>query len=889
MAPRTADEIRSAFLNFFKERGHAVVKSSSLVPQNDPTLLFTVAGMVQFKDLFTGKEKRDYTRAASSQKCVRAGGKHNDLENVGFTARHHTFFEMLGNFSFGDYFKADAIKWGWEFVTKTLQIPAERIVVTIFKGEDGIPADEQAAILWQEQGVRADRIYRLGKKDNFWAAGDVGPCGPCTELHVYRGDLTGVADIDASAEKFFSGLAGDSDEWMEIWNLVFMQFNRTEDGKLQPLPKPSVDTGAGLERLASVIQNVPTNYDTDLLLALCQTAAELSKKQYGADKLDTASMRVIADHSRATAFLIADGVMPSNEGRGYVLRRIMRRAIRHGKRLGIEELFFDKVTQKVADLMGEAYPELRENATFIREVVRNEEESFRRTLNRGLRLLEDEFAALEKAGKKELDPVTVAKLYDTYGFPIDLTRTIGDERGFVVDEEAAKKAIIEIQKPSDFVSSEKGVGDLYKKLAGEVPPTQFLGYSDLKAPATVLKLIKDGQVVERVTQPGVVEIVFDRTPFYGESGGQLGDRGGFEVAGVRGTITDVQRPVQGLFVHKAELGEGTLAVGDTVALEIDNTRRKALRANHSATHLLHLALREIVGDHVRQKGSVVAPDYLRFDFAHFAALTPEQLQLIERRVNQLVRDNYDANTDVLPIEEAKKRGAIAFFDEKYGDTVRVLSIGPSMELCGGTHVFRSGDIGFFKIKEESAIAAGIRRIVAVTGPEAVALVHEEEDALQKSAAFYKAATRELPQKIEATQARMRELEKEIESFKKKEAAAKSGDLASQAREIKGVKVLATRSDGDPKGLRDLADKLRDKLGNGVIALGAEADGKAMLLVAVTKDLSAKLSAKALLDELNKSFGGRGGGKPDLAQAGGGDATRLDQALNELYALVETRV
>jgi alanyl-tRNA synthetase len=890
MAPRTADEIRSSFLHFFQERGHTVVKSSSLVPQNDPTLLFTNSGMVQFKDLFTGKEKRDYTRATSSQRCVRAGGKHNDLENVGFTARHHTFFEMLGNFSFGDYFKADAIKWGWEYVTKVLGLPIDKIAVTIFNGEGGVPADEQAALLWQAQGVRAERIYRLGKKDNFWQMGDTGPCGPCTEIHIYRGALTSRSEIDAHAAKFFSGQLGDTDEWMEIWNLVFMQFERFANGDLKSLPKPSVDTGAGLERLASAVQNVATNYDTDLLQGLCLFIGGLARKTYGEEKLDTASIRVIADHSRATAFLIADGVMPSNEGRGYVLRRIMRRAIRHGKRLGIEELFFDKVAQKVVELMGDAYPELRESAAFIREVVRNEEEGFRRTLTRGLRLLEEEFEALDRTGTKALPIPSVAKLYDTYGFPVDLTRVICDERGYTFDEAAVAEFIKHMHDDAGFTGTgQKAVDDLYKKIAGEIPATTFLGYNELKTPGTVKAIVRDGQPVASVTAPATIEVIFDRTPFYGESGGQLGDVGGFEAAGVRGAISDVQKPVPGLFVHKAELGEGTLTVGDIVALEIDNTRRKALRANHSATHLLHLALREVLGDHVKQKGSVVAPDYLRFDYAHFAALTDEQLRLVERRVNQLVRQNDLARTDELPIAEAKKRGAIAFFDEKYGDRVRVLTIGPSMELCGGTHVSRSGDIGFFKIKEESAIAAGVRRIVGATGPDAVALVHEEEEALEKSAAFFKTSSKELPAKIEATQARIRDLEKEIDAYKKKEAAAKSGDLASQARDVKGLKVLATRIEGDPKGLRDLADKLRDKLGNGVIALGAEADGKAMLLVAVTKELSQKLSAKTLLDELNKSFGGRGGGKPDLAQAGGGDVTKLDQALGELYSLVESRV
>jgi alanyl-tRNA synthetase len=890
MTPRTADEIRSAFLQFFHERGHAIVKSSSLVPQNDPTLLFTNAGMVQFKDVFTGKEKREYTRATTSQKCVRAGGKHNDLENVGFTARHHTFFEMLGNFSFGDYFKRDAIQWGWEFVTKVLGLNPDLLSITVFKGDE-IPGDEEAAAFWQGVGVRPERIFRLGRADNFWQMGDTGPCGPCTEIHMYRGPLRDPAAIDASAKKFFAGEVHDPDEWMEIWNLVFMQFERFADGTLKPLPKPSVDTGAGLERMASVVQGAPTNYDTDLLKNICLFIADIAKKPYPSTAQETASVRVIADHARATAFLIADGVMPSNEKRGYVLRSIMRRAIRHGKLLGLEQLFFDRVCEKVIELMGKTYPELTDNAVFIREVVRNEEQSFRRTLNRGLQLLDQEFSSLAAAGTKVIPGATIFRLHDTYGFPPDLTRVIATERGFALDEEGYRK---EKEKPrgsqTDFVIDEKAVGDLYKRIAGEVPPTQFLGYAHTKAPAEVLRILQHGVSVSRAEAPASIEVVFDRTPFYGESGGQLGDRGSISANDTAGTVKDVQKPISGLFVHKIDLQSGSLQIGDTVTLQIDEARRTALRANHSATHLLHLALREVLGDHVKQKGSVVAPDYLRFDYAHFAALTDDQIRAVERRVNSLVRDNYAANTDELPIEEAKKRGAIAFFDEKYGDVVRVLSIGPSMELCGGTHVSRSGDIGFFKIREESAIAAGIRRIVGVTGLDALALVHDEEQALEQASALLKSSPKDLPQKVEAAQARMRELEKELDAFKKAAATAKSGDLASLAVDVKGVKVLATRSpDADAKNLRDLADKLRDKLANGVIALGAESEGKVTVLVAVTKELSAKLPAKTILDELNKTLGGRGGGKPDMAQSGGGNPALLDQALGLVAGFVESRI
>jgi alanyl-tRNA synthetase len=893
MAPRTADEIRSAFLSFFERHGHTVVKSSSLVPQNDPTLLFTNSGMVQFKDVFTGKERRDYVRATSSQRCVRAGGKHNDLENVGFTARHHTFFEMLGNFSFGDYFKPDAIAMAWEFVTEVLQLPKERLAVTIFEGDAVTPADEEADALWRARGVRPERIYRLGRKDNFWQMGDTGPCGPCTEIHVYRGALGGEAAIDEHAKRFFSGQLGDTDEWMEIWNLVFMQFERFADGSLERLPKPSVDTGAGLERLASAVQGVETNYDTDLLRSLCETVATLAHRPYGQDKADTASMRVVADHARAASFLVADGVMPSNEGRGYVLRRIMRRAIRHGKRLGIEAVFFPEVCAKVVELMGRQYPELVEGAAFIREVVRNEEESFRRTLNRGLALLDEEFAGLEKSGSRTLSGAAVFKLYDTFGFPVDLTRVIAHERGFEIDEAGFEADMERQRERSTFVGSgEAAVNDLWKQLAGELPATAFLGYLETRASAKVLRIVQGGRVVEAAhadpSAPVKLEVVVDRTPFYAESGGQVGDTGTLQGPSGAGRVVDTRKPA-GVWVHELELNAGTLRQGDSVDLAIDLARRRGLRANHSATHLLQHALRETLGDHVKQAGSVVAADYLRFDYAHFAALNADQLRAIERRVNELVRDNSEGRTEELPIDEARRRGAIAMFGEKYGAVVRVLTLGPSVELCGGTHVGRTGDIGLFKIASESAIASGVRRIVAVTGPEAVAAVHAEEEALRATAAALKSNVRDVPAKVESSLNRLRELEKELDALKKAAAAARSGDLAAGARDIRGLRVLATRSpDGDPKGLRELADKLRDKLQHGVVALGLEADGKAMLLVAVTRELSAKVSAKALLDEVNKSLGGRGGGKPDLAQSGGGDPAKLDAALESIYALVEAR-
>jgi len=892
MAPRTADEIRTAFLRFFEERGHTAVASSSLVPQNDPTLLFTNSGMVQFKDVFTGKEKRPYSRAASSQRCVRAGGKHNDLENVGFTARHHTFFEMLGNFSFGDYFKPEAIAWGWEFVTKVLQVPVDRLAVTIFEGDapgaGNVPADEEAAALWRAQGVRPERIFRLGRKDNFWQMGPTGPCGPCTEIHVYRAELTDVAAIDDHARRFFGGQIADNDEWMEIWNLVFMQFEQFEDGRLQPLPRPSVDTGAGLERLASVVQGAPTNYDTDLLGDLCRTVAAIAGVTYPRGGADDASVRVIADHARATSFLIADGVMPSNEGRGYVLRRIMRRAIRHGKRLGVERPFLDEVCARVIALMGTAYPELRDGAAFIREVVRNEEEGFRRTLTRGLKLLDEAFAELSAAGGREIPGATVFALYDTYGFPVDLTRVIAEERGLGVDEAGFEAEMERQRSRSSFAGSgEQAVGDLYKRLAGELPATEFTGYEALQSAGRVLALVQDGQPVQRVQAPAQVELIVDRTCCYGESGGQQGDAGSLTSGGAAGAVTDTQKPAGGLFVHKVALESGALSVGDAVQLAVDEPRRRALRANHSATHLLHHVLRSLLGDHVKQAGSVVAPDYLRFDYAHFAALTDEQLREVETRVNVLVRDNAAAITEVLPLEEARQRGAMAFFGEKYGAEVRVLGIGPSVELCGGTHVAQTGEIGLFKIVSESAIAAGVRRIVAVTGAAAVDAVHAAEEAAAQAAAALKAGVKELPAKAEAAAARIKELEKELDALKKAAAAARSGELASQAVEIKGAKVLSMRTpETEIKALRELAEKLRDRLGHGLLALGTESDGKALVVVAVTKELSAKASAKALVERLNQQLGGRGGGKPDFAQSGGGNPAELDAALAAVPAWVE---
>jgi alanyl-tRNA synthetase len=886
--PRTAAEIRESFLRFFEERGHRRVKSSSLVPQNDPTLLFTNAGMNQFKDVFTGRETRDYRRATSSQKCVRAGGKHNDLENVGFTARHHTFFEMLGNFSFGDYFKKDAVAFAWDWVTKTLGLPVDRLCVTVFRDDD------EAEQLWQGIGVRKERIFRLGEKDNFWAMGPTGPCGPCSEIHLFRGAKGAtVSDIDAHAHKFFAldqTAELGSDSWMEIWNLVFMQFERKEaDGPLLPLPKPSIDTGAGLERVAAAVQDVPSNYDTDLLRPLIDEAARISGKKYSAsDAVDaqgpSASMRVVADHSRAASFLLADGVLPSNEGRGYVLRRILRRAIRHAQRLTQDPKLYESVCAKVIDTMSDAYPELSGSRVRILETVQHETELFLRTLDRGNAILADELARSNRV------PGEVAfKLHDTYGFPLDLTQVIAAESSATVDVEGFEKLMEEQRARGAFAGSgEASIADAHKSLAAEIGENEFLGYGELTASATLKAILVSGKRVQKIKAGEEGELTFDRTPFYGESGGQLGDTGFVTTSAARAEILDTQRPVHGLIVHKAKVLEGTLSEGEKVELVIDNARRANLRANHSATHLLHRALRELLGEGVKQAGSVVAPDYLRFDYTAYQPLTDEQRVELERRVNQLVRENYAAETKVMAPEDAVKSGALAFFGDKYTtlSKVRVLQIGPSVELCGGTHVSRSGDIGFFKIVSEGAIAAGVRRIVAVTGPEALKVVQEEEQQLARVAAILKSSPKDVALRAEQTATRIKELERQLEQLSRKAAAARSSELASTARDVKGIKILAARHDsGDPEALRELADKLRDQLKSGIVVLGGEKDGKATLLVAVTGDLAKKYRAGDLVKELSKILGGRGGGKPELAQAGGGDPAQLDAALAKAYELV----
>ena len=850
---RTAPDVREAFLRYFEQRGHTRVPSSSLVPSNDPTLLFTNAGMVQFKDVFTGREKRDYVRATSSQKCVRAGGKHNDLDNVGFTARHHTFFEMLGNFSFGDYFKADAVAFAWEFVTRELGLAPDRLAATVFAGDKGIPWDEEAFGLWRKVGVPEARIQRLGYKDNFWAMGDTGPCGPCSEIHFHQGD--DFACAEEAAGRRCLGVACDCDRWLEIWNLVFMQFERQKkDGPLVPLPRPSIDTGAGLERMAAAVQGVKSNYDTDLFTPLLKRAETLSGKRYGADAADDASMRVIADHSRATAFLISDGVQPSNEGRGYVLRRIMRRAIRHGARLGLDEPFLDKTVEQVIELMEGTFSELRENRSFVLSATRHEEESFRRTLDRGLRLIDEEIAKVRASGGSALPGDVVFFLHGTHGFPWDLTQLIARERGLDIDLPGYETLMETERERGTFGGSgDRAIANLWPELRAQLgQDTEFLGYQGAGevGDGRVVALVQDGKALKEATAPSRLQVVTDKTPFYGESGGQVGDTGRMETTDgtAQAQVLDTQRPVPGLVVHEVQLEKGTLQVGDSLHLVVDGERRNAIRRNHSATHLLHRALKVVLGDHVKQAGSVVAPDYLRFDYAHFQAPSSAELERVEDLVNGWIRENADATTRVMPIDEAKAAGAVALFGEKYGDQVRVVSVHPeTTELCGGTHVRRSGDIGLFKLTGESSIASGVRRITGLTGSGALAWVRELEHEMRRAAEVLRTSPKELVKRVEATQKRLKELEREVETVSL-QASAGTADAFSQVREVNGIKVLATRVEpADAKRYRGLADQYRDRLKSGVVVVWGEKDGKGLVLVAATKDLVAKgLSAGDLV-------------------------------------------
>lgn len=860
---KSSAEIRQAFLDFFASKQHQKVQSSSLVPGNDATLLFTNAGMVQFKDVFLGAEKRSYTRATSSQRCVRAGGKHNDLENVGYTARHHTFFEMLGNFSFGDYFKQDAITYGWEFLTQTLGLPAQKLLVTVYE------SDDEAYDIWANQvGVPAERIIRIGDKsptkkfesDNFWAMGDTGPCGPCTEIFYDHGEHIWGGPPGSPEE--------DGDRFIEIWNLVFMQYNRHADGTMEPLPKPSVDTGMGLERIAAIMQGVHSNYEIDIFQHLIGETAKLLE----CNDFEHKSLRVIADHIRSCSFLIADGVMPSNEGRGYVLRRIIRRAIRHGHKLEAKGHFFHKLVVALIDQMGEAYPELVQQQAVIEKMLRIEEEQFGRTLDRGMALLEDILANLDG---DTISGDDVFKLYDTYGFPADLTADIARERQLRIDHNGFDVAM-GLQRERAQQASQFGT-DYNEQLKSD-QVTKFYGYTKAEYTGTVVELFAEGEHVNQLSsgQKGIV--ILDHTPFYAESGGQVGDTGFLTLGENRFEVQDTVK-VGNAFAHKG-IAHGAIQLNERVHAEIDTERRQAIIKNHSATHILHAALRKVLGEHVTQKGSLVDPDKLRFDFSHFEAVTSDELRTIERMVNAEIRRNAVRETELMPIEEAKAKGAMALFGEKYDDEVRVVTLGEfSTELCGGVHVDQTGDIGLFKITSEQGIAAGVRRIEAVTGEAAIVYTEQQADLISNIAGLVKTDSNSVTDKVQQMIQRSKQLEKEIEQLKQKLASQAGSDLLSQAVEINGTKVLvAALENGEAKALRGMVDELKNKIGSGIIVLGLAADSKVSLIAGVTKDLTGTVKAGELVNVAAQEVGGKGGGRPDMAQAGGSQPENLAKAL-----------
>ncbi|HBP04870.1 alanine--tRNA ligase [Stenotrophomonas sp. ASS1] len=875
----TTSQIRSDFLEFFKGKGHTIVPSAPLVPGNDPTLLFTNSGMVQFKDVFLGAEKRSYVRAADVQRCLRAGGKHNDLDQVGYTARHHTFFEMLGNWSFGDYFKKDAIAWAWELLTQVWKLPAERLLVTVYQ------TDDEAYALWRDMvGVPEERIVRIGDNkgapfasDNFWQMADTGPCGPCTEIFYDHGDHIAGGPPGSPDE--------DGDRFIEIWNLVFMQFDRQPDGTLVPLPAPCVDTGMGLERLAAILQHVHTNYEIDLFQALIRKASELT----GTADLENKSLRVIADHIRACSFLIVDGVLPSNEGRGYVLRRIIRRALRHGWMLGVRQPFFSKLVPTLVEQMGEAYPELPAAVDTVTRALQAEEERFAETLDAGMKIFED---VAGKASNGVIPGVDAFRLYDTYGFPLDLTQDIARERDLTVDI-AGFDAAMEQQRETARAAGKFGGGvTLPAELVATLSPTVFLGYDRLQADGlTVLALLKDGRPVQSADAGDAVIVITNQTPFYAESGGQVGDTGVLTGNGVRLAVEDTQKFAGQFHGHVGTLSEGGLKVGDVLSGQVDGERRGATILNHSATHLLHAALREVLGTHVQQKGSLVAPDRLRFDFSHFQPISAEELAVIERKVNQQVRANNAAEVHTMAMQEALDFGAMALFGEKYGEHVRVLKMGDySTELCGGTHVNRTGDIGLFKITSEGGVSAGVRRIEAVTGQGALDYVDAEEARLAEAADLLGGSAADVVEKIRALGQRQKQLERELEAVKAKVAAGATADLSGQAVEVAGVKVLAARLEGfDAKALRDAMDRLKQQLGDAVVVLAGAQDGKAALVAGVNGSAMGKVKAGELLSHIAGQIGGKGGGRPDLAQGGGEDGPALATALAAVVEWVSPRL
>ncbi|EFA6414947.1 alanine--tRNA ligase [Escherichia coli] len=875
MSKSTA-EIRQAFLDFFHSKGHQVVASSSLVPHNDPTLLFTNAGMNQFKDVFLGLDKRNYSRATTSQRCVRAGGKHNDLENVGYTARHHTFFEMLGNFSFGDYFKHDAIQFAWELLTseKWFALPKERLWVTVYE------SDDEAYEIWEKEvGIPRERIIRIGDNkgapyasDNFWQMGDTGPCGPCTEIFYDHGDHIWGGPPGSPEE--------DGDRYIEIWNIVFMQFNRQADGTMEPLPKPSVDTGMGLERIAAVLQHVNSNYDIDLFRTLIQAVAKVT----GATDLSNKSLRVIADHIRSCAFLIADGVMPSNENRGYVLRRIIRRAVRHGNMLGAKETFFYKLVGPLIDVMGSAGEDLKRQQAQVEQVLKTEEEQFARTLERGLALLDEELA---KLSGDTLDGETAFRLYDTYGFPVDLTADVCRERNIKVDEAGFEAAMEEQRRRAREAS---GFGADYNAMIRVDSASEFKGYDHLELNGKVTALFVDGKAVDAINAGQEAVVVLDQTPFYAESGGQVGDKGELKGANFSFVVEDTQKYGQAIG-HIGKLAAGSLKVGDAVRADVDEARRARIRLNHSATHLMHAALRQVLGTHVSQKGSLVNDKVLRFDFSHNEAMKPEEIRAVEDLVNAQIRRNLPIETNIMDLEAAKAKGAMALFGEKYDERVRVLSMGDfSTELCGGTHASRTGDIGLFRIISESGTAAGVRRIEAVTGEGAIATVHADSDRLSEVAHLLKGDSNNLADKVRSVLERTRQLEKELQQLKEQAAAQESANLSSKAIDVNGVKLLVSELSGvEPKMLRTMVDDLKNQLGSTIIVLATVAEGKVSLIAGVSKDVTDRVKAGELIGMVAQQVGGKGGGRPDMAQAGGTDAAALPAALASVKGWVSAKL
>ncbi len=871
----TGNEIRKRYLDYFKKHDHQVVRSSSLIPQDDPTLLFTNAGMVQFKRTFLGEEKRDYVRAASSQKCVRAGGKHNDLENVGYTARHHTFFEMLGNFSFGDYFKEKAVDFAWDLLTNGYGLPADKLWASVYLDDD------EAYDLWHRRiGIPESRMIRLGESENFWAMGDTGPCGPCSEVHLDRGPQYGCGRPDCD-------VACDCDRFLEIWNLVFMQFNRDDAGNMTPLPKPSIDTGLGLERMASIIQNVNNNFETDLIFPIIQCAETLAEKPYGKNESDDVAMKVIADHSRAAAFLIGDGVLPSNEGRGYVLRRIMRRAIRYGRNIGLTQPFLHHTARVVFEIMEPAYPELKSAASFITNVIENEEVRFSETLDNGLRVLNDALAEIRAKGEKEVPGELIFKLYDTFGFPVDIVRDVVRDEGLILDTQGFQRRMDQQRKQSRSKITFTGISDAYRQLSATGESIEFVGYGTLSCEARVLLIVAENEAVDFADADASVEVVTSATPFYGEAGGQVGDQGTISAPGMEMAVTDTVKDPTGMIIHKGKIQRGRLEYGQTVMLTVNEGHRADVARNHTATHILHAALRQIVGEHVKQAGSLVASDRLRFDFTHFSQIDADTLEKIESYVNDRIRQNVPVGTQEMEMQQAMDSGATALFEEKYGDRVRVVSLSTfSRELCGGTHTGRTGDIGLFTILSESSVASGVRRIEALTGNCALAHVQKNSRTLARLSQLVKDKPDAMVNRVESMMRTLKNLEKEAAQLKTKMAEMQAEEGEDATERISGVATVIRRVTVDqPSALRELADRFKDRIGSGIVVLGCETDGKALLIVVVTKDLTQRFHAGNMIKKIAGVVGGGGGGRPDMAQAGGTIPEKLDQALETARELI----